>query len=196
MGWGKAEPNLPSQEYALNPELRVRGWGKTGPAHSFPTLTRLNMNLVQKNIGWGKTVVHMVNCLRKKHSQSYTVMNTHATFAFKGWGKTGLAHSFPYLTRLNINLVRWLSGRGESLCIWLIVCGKKQPTLPCQGYTCILCFLEGGLGNIGPAHSFPILTMLNINLVQKVIGWGKTAVHMVNRVGNNSVNLTPSWIHM
>ena len=40
-------------------------WGKTGPAHSFPTLTRLNINLVQKIIGWGKTVVHMVNHLRK-----------------------------------------------------------------------------------------------------------------------------------
>ena len=43
------------------------GWGKTWPAHFFPTLTRLKINPVQKVIGWGKIVVHMVNCncLRK-----------------------------------------------------------------------------------------------------------------------------------
>ena len=40
----------------------VLGWGKIGPAHFFPTLTRFKINLVQKVIGWEKTVVHMVNC--------------------------------------------------------------------------------------------------------------------------------------
>ena len=47
-----------------------------------PTLTWLNINLVQKVIGWGKTVVDVVKRLQKKHSQPYPVMNTHVTFAF------------------------------------------------------------------------------------------------------------------
>ena len=48
------------------------GWGKTGPAHSFPTLTRLNINLMQNVIRWGKAVVHMVNHPRK-HTDNLTL---------------------------------------------------------------------------------------------------------------------------
>ena len=65
MGWGKTQPTLPCQEYAYNLKLLVRGWGKTGPAHSFPTFTRLNINLMQKVIRWGKDVVRMVNGVGK-----------------------------------------------------------------------------------------------------------------------------------
>ena len=72
--------------------------------------------------------------------------------------------------------------------VWLIVWWKTQPTLPCHELTCYLCFL-GGWGKTGPAHSFPTLTRLNINLMVKVITWGKTVVHMVNRVGKNSASL-------
>ena len=93
-------------------------------AHSFPTLTRLNINIMHKVIRWGKTVMHMVNGWGK----TYPVKNV----LVRGWGKTGLAHSFPTLTRLKINLV------------------------------------------------------------QKVIGWGKTVVHMVNGVEKNTANLTLS----
>ena len=32
-------------------------------------------------------------------------------------------------------------------------------------------------------NSFPALARLNINLMHKVITWGKTVVHMVNGVG-------------
>ena len=46
MGRGKTQLTLRSQKYAKNLKLLVRGWGKTGPAHSFPTLTRLNIDLV------------------------------------------------------------------------------------------------------------------------------------------------------
>ena len=61
MGSGKTQPVL---NYPVQIML-VRGLGKTGPAHSFPTLTRLKINLKQKVIRWGKTVVHMVNRLRE-----------------------------------------------------------------------------------------------------------------------------------
>ena len=44
--------------------------------------------------------------------------------------------------------------------------------------------------------SFPTLTRLNNNLVQKVIEWWKTVAHMVNRLQKNTANLTLSWIHM
>ena len=65
VGTNSASLELAYPEYTLNIKLLVRGWGKTGQAHSFPILTRLNINLVQKVIGWGNTVVHMVNCLPK-----------------------------------------------------------------------------------------------------------------------------------
>ena len=41
------------------------GVGKTGPAHSFPTLIGLNIILMHKVVTWGKTVVHMVNWVGK-----------------------------------------------------------------------------------------------------------------------------------
>ena len=59
----KISANLTLSRICIKPKilkLLVRGWGKTGSAHSFPTLTRLNINLLQKVIRWGKTVVNMV----------------------------------------------------------------------------------------------------------------------------------------
>ena len=62
---GKNSANLTLSRIRIKPKVVVSGWGKTGSVHSYPTLTWLNINLVQKVIGWGKTVVHMVNRLQK-----------------------------------------------------------------------------------------------------------------------------------
>ena len=43
----------------------------------------------------------------------------------------------------------------------------KVSTLPCHEYANNLCFLEGG-EKTGLAHSFPTLTSVSINLVQKL----------------------------
>ena len=43
----------------------------------------------------------------------------------------------------------------------------KASTLPCHEYANNLCFLGGG-GKTGPAHSFPTLTIVSSNLVQKL----------------------------
>ena len=145
MAWGKTQPILPSHEYTCNLCFLGGAEKKTGPAHSFPTLTRLNINLVQKVIGCGKTVVHMVNRLWKKHSQPYPVMNTHVTFAVLGVGKNWTGPFFPHPDKVKHQpCAEGYRVGGKLLYIWLIVCRTTQPTLSCHEYICNLCFLGGG----------------------------------------------------
>ena len=151
----KTQPTLPCHEYTL--PLLFRGWGKTGPSHSFPTLTRLNINIMQKVITWGKTVVHTVN----------------------GVGKSSANLILP---RIRIKLKFLLGGGEKLLCIWLKRVGKSSANLTQPRIRIKPKVLVRGWGKTGPAHSFPTLTRLNINLVEKVIGWGKTVVHMVNHL--------------
>ena len=127
-----------------------RGWGKTGPAHSFPTLTRVSINLVQKlgylcgeNLGWSVTFPpwQVIASTLPWHEYTYNL-------CFLGGGeKTGPAHSFPTLTSDSINLVQklgYLGGEklGQPILSppWLV----KVLTLPCHEYANNLCFLGGG----------------------------------------------------
>ena len=90
-----------------------------------------------------------------KH-QPYPVMNTYIPILlFRGWGKTGPAHSFPTLTSESISLVQKLGylggeklGRPILSQFWLV----KASTLPCHEYTYNLCFSGGGekLGRFFP----------------------------------------------
>ena len=81
--------------------LLFRGWGKTGPAHSFPTLTSVSINLVQKldylggeKLGWSLLPTLTSDNINLTLSWIYK-----QPLLFRGWGKTGPAHSFPTPTR-------------------------------------------------------------------------------------------------
>ena len=65
----------------------------------------------------------------------------------RGWGKTGLAHSFPTLTSVSINLVQKLDYLGGEKLDWSIIFPSwqvKVSTLPCHEYANNRCFLGGG----------------------------------------------------
>ena len=158
-----------------------RGWGKTGPAQSFPTLTSESINLVQK-LGYlggeklGRPILSPPRLVKVSILPSHEYANNlcflgggeklgrpilspprqdKASALYRwlsGWRKTQLVHYFPALTSESINL--YLS--------WIC----KQP------------LLFRGWGKTGPAHSFPTLTSVSINLVQKLgylggekLGW-------------------------
>ena len=68
-------------------------------------------------------IVHMVNGVGKNSANlNLSRICIKPKVAVRGWGKTGPTHSFPTLTKLNINLVQKLSGGEKLLCIWLVVC--------------------------------------------------------------------------
>ena len=123
----------------------LSGWGKTWLVHYFPTLT-------SESINFTLSVIHI------------------QPLVIREWGKIGLAQFFPTLTSESINLVQKLGYLGgEKLGRPILSPPRlmKVSTLSCHEYANNLCFLGGG-GKTGPAHSFPTLTSVIINLVQKL----------------------------
>ena len=146
-GWRKTRlvcyfPTLTSESITLylswicKQPLLFRGWGKTGPAHSFPTLTSVSINLVQKlcylggeKLGWSVIFPPWQTSESINFTLSWICKQP---LLFRGWGKTGPAHSFPYPTSESIShTLSWIC---------------KQP------------LLFRGWGKTGPAHSFPTPT--------------------------------------
>ena len=130
--------------------LLIRGWGKTGPAQSFPTLTSKSINLVQKlgylggeKLGWSIT-------FPTPTSESINLTLSwicKQPLLFRGWGKTGPAHSFPTLISVSINLVQKLCYLGGEKLGWSVTFPPwqvKESTLPCHKYANNLCLLGGG----------------------------------------------------
>ena len=130
-----------------------KGVGKTGPAHSFPTLTSVSINLVQKLGYLGGEKLWLVCYFPTLTSESINLTLSwicKQPLLFRGWGKTGPAHSFPTPTRY-----------------------RHQPCAEAR---------LSGWRKTGPAHSFPYPTSESINLTLSWIckqpllfrGWGKT----------------------
>ena len=118
---------------------------------------------------------------------------------FKGWGKTGPAHSFPTLTSVSINLMQklgYLGGEklGQSIIFppWQV----KASTLPCHEYAKNLCFLRGG-EKLGPPILSPPRQDKASALCRWLSGWRKTWLgHYFPTLASESINLTLSWIHI
>ena len=101
------------------------------------------------------------------------------TFAFEGVGKNWAGPFFPHPDKIKHQPCAGGYLGGEKLS-WSVIFPSwqvKTSTLPCHEYANKLCFLRGG-GKTGPAHSFPTLTSVSINLVQKLgylggekLGW-------------------------
>ena len=145
--------------------LLIRVWGKTGQAHSFPTLTSESINLVQKlgylggeKLGWpilsSPRLVKVSTLLCHEYSNN---------LCFLGGGEKP-GPFFPHAT----TLCRWLSGWRKT---WLV---RYFPTLTSESinltlsWICKPPWLFRGWGKTGPAQSFPTLTSESINLVQKL----------------------------
>ena len=102
-------PTIPCHEFTCN--LCFLGVGKNWAGPFFPHPVKVKYQPYAQSYQVGKTVVHMINPLRK-NTANLTLSWIHMSpLLFGGWGKTGPAHSFPTLTRLNINLkqkvIRW-----------------------------------------------------------------------------------------
>ena len=121
------------------------------------------------------------------------------TFAFKGWGKTGLAHSLPTLTSESINLVQklgYLGGEklGQPILSppWLV----KVSTLPCHESVNNLCFLGGG-EKLGQPVLSPPWQDKAWTKCRWLSGWRKTRlVHYFPTLTRENINLTLLWIHI
>ena len=83
--------------------MLFRGWGKTGPAHSFPTLTSVSINLVQARLsGWRKTGPALTQLVKVSMTLSYA-----NNLCFLGGGeKLGRPSLSPPLTSESINFVQ------------------------------------------------------------------------------------------
>ena len=199
------------------------GWGKTGPAHSFPTLTSESINLVQR-LGY----LGGEKLCRPILSPPWQDKASTLCRWLSGWRKTQLVHSFPTLTSesINLNLVRIHIQH-------LIFRGWEKnwagPFFPHPDYWNYQSWTEARLSGwrkSGPAHSFPTLTSKSINLTLSWIckqpllfrGWGKTGpahdkikhqpcvdgsgwrktqlVHSFPTLTSESINLTMSWMHI
>ena len=124
------------------------GVGKNWAGPFFPHLTIESINLVQKLVIW---VEKNWASPFFPHPTSESISLTLSWICkqpllFMGWGKTGLAHSFPTLTSVSINLVQRLGCLGGEKLGWSLTFPPWQviaSTLPCHEYT-NLCFLGSG----------------------------------------------------
>ena len=168
LGWSVTFPpwqvnsiNLTLSWICKQPLLFFWGWGKTGPAHSFPTLTSVSINLVQKLCYLGGEKLGCVCYFPTLTSESInlTLSWIHIQpLLIRGWGKTGPAQSFPTLTSESINLVQklgYLGGEKLGRPILSPTRLVKVSTLPCHEYANNLCFLGGGENWAGPFFPHP-----------------------------------------
>ena len=148
--------------------LLFRGWGKTGPANSFPTLTSVSINLVQKLGYLVGEKIRLVCYFPTLTSESINLTLSwicKQPLLFSGWGKTGPAHSFPTLTSISINLVQKLGYLGGGKLGWFVTFPPWKviaSTLPCHEYANNLCFLGGGEKLGRPILSPPWLVKVSI----------------------------------
>ena len=128
--------------------LLFRGWGKTGPAHSFPTLTSVSINLVQKlgYLGGEKLGRPILSPIRLVKVSTLPCHEYSKNLCFLGGGeKLGRPILSPLQQDKTSTLCRWLSrwrklGWSISFPPWQV----KASTLPCHEYTYNLCLLGGG----------------------------------------------------
>ena len=103
--------------------LLKRGWGKTGPAHSFPPLLFSNLSVFlsvfRLNLFlhwiWNSWLTYLKEKFKLQSFSQMILLN-------RGWGKTGLAHSFPPLLFSNLSV--FLSVFRFNLllhCIWTLM---------------------------------------------------------------------------
>ena len=98
--------------------LLIRGWGKTGPAQSFPTLTSESINLVQK-LGYlgGEKLGRPILSPPRLVKESTLPCDEYANNLCFLWGGEKLGRpilSPPRQDKLSI-LCRWLSGWRKNL---------------------------------------------------------------------------------
>ena len=173
--------------------------GKTGPAHSFPTLASESINLVQK-LGYlgGETLRNHSFPTPTSESISLTLSwICKQPLLFRGWGKTGPAHSFPTLTSESINLVQnlgYLGGEKLSRPILSPHRLVKVSTLPCHEYANNLCLLGGG-EKLGQPILSPSRQNKASTLCRWLSGWRKTQLgRYFPSLTSGSINLTLSCI--
>ena len=139
--------------------MLFRGWGKTGSAHSFPTLTSVSINLVQK-LGYlggeklGRPILSPIRLVKVSTLPCHEYSNN---LCFLGGGeKLG----WPILSTPRQDkasaLCRWLSGwRKTWLVCYFPTLTSEASTLHCHEYTYNLCFLGVGKNWAGPFFPHP-----------------------------------------
>ena len=155
--------------------LLNRGWGKTGPAHSFPPLLFSNLSIYLSVLRfnqllhciWTLMIVFwfmlLFDCiwtiLNDLFQREIKFLNQQVNWYFYivGWGKTGLAHSSPSKMLGSF----FLSSRLLEYVILLLF----QNSLDLyqaenQVFKPTSLFVIVGWGKTGPAHSFPLLNLL------------------------------------
>ena len=171
--WLSESINSLTLSWICKQPLLFRGWGKTGPAHSFPTLTSESINLVQ-NLGYlggeklGRSILSPPQ-LVKVHVSTLPCHEYANNICLLGGGeKPGRPILSPPQQDKASTLCRWLSGWRKT---WLV---RYFPTLTSENinltlsWICKQPLLFRGWGKTGPAHSFPTLTSESINIVQKL----------------------------
>ena len=138
------------------------GWGKTGPAHSFPPPPPLGSNLsiylsvLGLNYSYTESEHSRLTYLKEKFKlQAFNQM----ILLNREWGKTGLAHSFPPLLLSNLSI--YLSVLRFDLllhCIWtlMIACPKEKFKLRKHLANCMF-LLNSGVGKDWAGPFFPPL---------------------------------------
>ena len=82
-----------------------RGWGKTGPAHSFPPLLFSDLSTYLSVLRFN-LLLHWIWTLMIDKSQGEIQVTSIQQMILlnRGWGKTGPAHSFPPLLFSNLSI--------------------------------------------------------------------------------------------
>ena len=206
LGWPILSPpwlvkvlTLPFHEYAKN--LCFLGVGKNWAGPFFPHLDKIkHQPWAGGCLGREKLAGPFFSHPDKWKHQPYTLSWIHIqTLLFRGWGKTGPAHSFPILTSESINLVQKLCYLGGEKLGRPILSPPRLvevSTLPCHEYANNLCFSGGG-EKLGRAILSSPWQDKASTLCRWLSGWRKTwLVHYFPTLTSESINLTLSWIHI
>ena len=148
---------LPCHEYANN-LCFLGGGGKTGPAHSFPTLTSVNIYLVQKlgylggeKLGW--PILSPPRLVKVSTLPCHEYANN---LCFLGGGeKLGRPILSPPWQDKAWTMCRWLSGWRKTRLVHYFPTLTSESINPTLSWIHIPILLFRGWGKNGPAQSFP-----------------------------------------
>ena len=128
----------------------IVGWGKTGPAYSFPPPKSFDLSIDQLVFRF-MLLFHYTKVRIK-----FSIQQDYWYFYIVGWGKTGPAHSFPppksFALSIDQSVFRFML---LFHCILTLMNdGFQRENQVFKPNILFVCYIVG-LGKTGPAHSPP-----------------------------------------
>ena len=147
----------------------IVGWGKTGPAHSFPLLNLSIFLLITSSFGlcYSFTLIKHLWKTFTKERIKFSIQQDYCYLYIVVWGKTG----GPFFPPSKVFGLFYLSSILLDYVILLLYLNSLDLNqAENQVFKPTSLFVIVGWGKTGPAHSFPLLNLLIFLLIASSFG--------------------------